>query len=241
MRQAHYFLTGVILLVPALLLVVASGLTHDGSDRHLWIGLFTASLAVAVHTLLILFLIITGRVLREAMRARPLGPEFLEELNVFFAEKKAYPLAVLGAASIVTAGVLGFSARGFGISPTWHMAMGLTAVLINLWTLQQEYVALRSNQRLIDRAANKLDEIDRELGDALPLDPDQPDPGAARRLGLIIAVSAWFPYLYWVLLEHRGDFGRVSVHPWLEGSLFGLFVFWLGVRAGRPPQPANRP
>ena len=233
MRQAHYFLVGVILLVPALMILAGTGMTHDGSDRHLWVGLFTACLAIALHTLLIMFLIITGRVLREAMRARPLGPEFLEELNVFFAEKKAYPLAILGASSIVAAGVLGFSQRGFGISPTWHMAIGLGAVLLNLWTLPKEYAALRSNQRLIDRAANRLDEIDRESEEE-ELDPNEPDPGAARRLGIIIAISSWLPYLYWVVIEHGGKFDRVSVHPWLEGCLFGVFLYWLGVRAGRP-------
>lgn len=240
MRQAHYFLAGVILLVPALFLVVGSGLTHDGSDRHLWIGLFTASLAIGLHTLLILFQIVTGRVLREAMRARPLGPEFLDELNRFFAEKKAYPLAGLSAAAIVAAGVLGFSARGFGISPVWHWAIGMAAVLINLWALKQEYASLRSNQRLVDRAADKLDEIDLELGE-LPAEPDEPDPGAARRLGLGFAIGSWLPYLYWALLEYRGDFSRVSLHPWLEGSLFGLFLFWLGVRAGRTPPATKQP
>ena len=240
MRQVHYFLAGAILLVPALLLVVGSGIAHDGSDRHLWVGLFTASLAVALHTLLILFQIITGRVLREAMRARPLGPEFLEELNHFFAEKKAYPLAGLAAASIVAAGVLGYSARGFGISPVWHWAVGLTAVGINLWAMQLEYASLRANQRLVDRAAAKLDEIDRALGE-LPAESEEPDPGAARKLGLSIAIGSWLPYLYWALFEYRGDFSRVSLHPWLEGSLFGLFVFWLGLRAERSGGATERP
>jgi len=239
MRQIHYFLAGACLLVPGLLLVVASGIAQDGSDRHLWIGLFTASLAVALHTLLILFLVITGRVLREAMQARALGPEFLAELNVFFAEKQAYPLAGLAAAAIVAAGVLGFAARGFGISPYWHVALGVTAVLINLWALQQEYQALRSNQRLIDRAARELDAIDRELGE-LPEPPREPDPAQARKLGLTLTVAAWLPYLYWVLFEYRGDFSRVSVHPWLEISLFGVVLAWLGARALRGTHAADR-
>ena len=40
-----------------------------------------------------------GRILREAMRARALGPEWLAELNRFFAERRAYPLSVLAALS----------------------------------------------------------------------------------------------------------------------------------------------
>jgi hypothetical protein len=27
---------------------------------------------------------------------------------------------------------------------------------------------------------------------------------------LILAFSAWLPYLYWVLIEWKGDFGRVT-------------------------------
>jgi len=161
MRMWHYFLVGVVLLVPALGWTAFTGLTHDESERHFWAGLMTGALAIGVHTLLILFVLITGRILREAMKARSLGPEFLEELNQFFAVRRAYPLAVLAAFSTVAAGVLGNTARGFGISPAWHWLAGIAAVLVNLWALQEELRILRSNQELVDRVAAELDEIDR--------------------------------------------------------------------------------
>src|SRR5262245_10189643 len=104
MRMWHYFLAGALLLVPALFVAVGFGLTFDGSTRHLWAGLFAAALGVGLHTLVILFMLVTGRVIREAVRARALAPEFLVELNQFFGRKRAYPLAGLGAAALVAAG-----------------------------------------------------------------------------------------------------------------------------------------
>src|SRR6185436_9741898 len=87
MRMVHYFSAAALLLLGGLVWTVLSGLTHDGSDAHFTAGLVTSILAIAAHTLLILFMIVTGRVLKEAMRTRPMGPEFLDELNRFFARK----------------------------------------------------------------------------------------------------------------------------------------------------------
>ncbi len=237
MRMWKYFVLGASLLAAALLATVVAGLSHEArSERHLWIGLFTVVLGVGVHTLVILFMLVTGRVLREAMRARRLGPEFLARLNEFFARRSAYPLAVLGAFSLVAAGVLGMSARGFGISPAWHMLLGLAAAAVNLWALQQEYRALRLNQGLVDEVAGELDRIDRETPPAL--DPAAGgDPRAVARFGLTLFVGAWLPYLYWALITWRGDFARVSVHPWLEASLAGLALWWWSRPAAREDAP----
>ena len=188
--------------------------------------------------LVILFMLITGRVLREAIKARRLPPEFLVELNAFFSRKSAYPLAGLGAASLVAAGVLGYSARGFGISSAWHWLVGLGALMANLWALQEEYKALRENQRLVDRAAGELDRLDREReADGAPTPPEPPPaPWISVRNGWTLAIAPWLPYLYRSIIVARGDFERVSVHPWLELSLLGVLVLML---ARRKPSTAS--
>ncbi|HVS09080.1 MAG TPA: hypothetical protein VMS76_04330 [Planctomycetota bacterium] len=235
MRMVHYFLVAAILFVPALVWTAATGALD--AEAHLWAGLFTAVLGIALHTLVILFMIVTGRVLKEAMRTRPLGPVFLEELNQFFAEKRAYPLAGLGAVSIVTAGVLGFAPRGFGIAPAWHVAAGAIALALNLWAVLEEHRALRGNQALLDRTAAELDRLDREQPAGARAEPqgvaDGIEPRHLARWGAIIAVSAWLPYLYWGLINWRGDLTRVSLHPWIEISGLGLVLWWLGRRGPR--------
>ena len=231
MRMKYYFAVGALLLAPCLAATLISGFWARGS-AHLWIGLISAILAALVHTLVILFMLITGRVLREAIRTRPLGPELLQELNEFFARRKAYPLTILGAFSIVAAGVLGLAGRGFGISHWWHAGAGVLAVGINAWTLLEEWRALCGNQALLDRAARALDRIDAERGLVdVPVEP----PKNWSKLGLVWGLSAWLPYLYWALINWRGDFSRVSIHPWVELSALGFGVWWLA----RKPQPAQ--
>lgn len=236
--MVHYFTGLAALVLPALAWTAWTGFTRGG-EVHVGWGLFTAVYTAAVHTLLILFVLVTGRVLKEAMVARPLGPEFLAELNDFFARKKAYPFAILAACATAAAAVLGFAPRAFGL-PVWvHWAAGLGAIAANLWALPSEFRALRENQLLIDRAALELDRLDRERAaradaDARGEDGIQVhDPVRAARWGLIVAISAWLPYLYWAVVVWRGDFARVSLHPWIEGSIAGLAVHLFAAREVR--------
>lgn len=228
MRMVYYYTALAAATIPALLATAVLGAM--GSPHHLPLGLFSAILAVAIHSLVILFMIITGRVLREAQRNRQLSPSFLEEANRFFGEQAGYPAAVFGAFSIVAAGVLGYGAHGFGISPLVHIVAGLLALAINAWAVSVEYRALKRNQDLIDRAAHELDRMDREAeerGEELP-PPPPPDPRRPARLGLTLAIAAWLPYLYQALILWRGDFSRASIHPWLEVSILGTALFLVG-------------
>jgi hypothetical protein len=236
MRMVHYFTGLAALVLPALLWAAWTGFSGGGETHVAW-GLVAAVYTAAVHTLLILFVLVTGRVLKEAMIARPLGPEFLAELNDFFARKKAYPFAVLAACITAAAAVLGFAPRGFG-TPLWiHWSAGLAAIAANLWAIPSEFRALRENQLLIDRAALELDRMDRERAASADAraeeEPHVYDPRSAARWGLIVAVSAWFPYLYWALVVWRGDFSRVSLHPWIEASIAGLAVHFFAARDAR--------
>jgi hypothetical protein len=222
--------------VPALLWTTWTGVTGR-LGAHLGAGLFTAIFLTATHSLLILFMILTGRVLKEAMRARPLGRGFLAELNEFFAEKKAYPVALLAVAVTVAAAVLGYGARGFGLPPALHMLAGLVALALNLWAFTHELAAMRDNQLLLDRAAAELDRLDAERlarGEDPGADAPPPElPLGAGRWGLIVGLSAWMPYLYWALIVWKGRFERVPVWPFAVASAAG-FAVWLAARRGGP-------
>lgn len=228
----HYFAVALVVTVPLLLATTWLGMTGK-VDLHFQVALITAIATVGTHSLLILFMIITGRILREAIRARQLSGEFLGELNDFFARKAAYPAALLGAVSIVAAGVISLAQGEFGWSPATHMFAGVVALMVNLWAFPLELRVLRENQGLVDRVAEELDRIDvaleaqGELPEELPL-----EPAAIARGGLIVGISAWMPYLYWVLVEHRGDFAQASIHPWVEVSVLG-FAAWLLARGAQ--------
>lgn len=219
MRMVHYFAAMGLVLVPALLLTAASGIWFQGTVTHLSLGLFTAVCAVATHTLMIVFMIVTGRVLKAATKSRRLPGEYLTELNEFFARKSSYPAAVLAATAIVATGVLGYAQRGFGISPTVHMLVGLAATVLNLWALSVELQTLRANQSLLDRTARELDRLDAS-GEA-PVEDGEIDPVrfSPSIRWLFASAACWGPYLYWGLVVWKGDFERLAT-PFLVGTAF---------------------
>jgi hypothetical protein len=213
MRMTHYFLGLALLAAPALLATAVTGIALEGGEVHLLVGLLAAIVTVAAHTLMILFMIVTGRVMKAAMQSRPLPPRFLGELNAFFAHKKAYPVSGLAAVSIVAVGVLGYAHRAFGLAPEAHMLLGLAALAFNVWAFALELSVLRENQGLLDRTALALDAIDREreIQGAMDAELAEQPPPLSRGRWLILAGSAWLPYLYWGLIVWKGDFGRIHL------------------------------
>ena len=242
MRMTHYFMALALLVAPALLATVGTGIWYEGGNLHLSVGLVAASLTVAAHTLVILFMIVTGKVMKAAMESRPLPPVFLEELNQFFAKKKAYPVAVFAAVAVTAVAVLGYAQHAFGMPGSVHMLLGMGAVLFNLWALQIEVQALRENQLLLDKTAIELDRIDRDSDVPYPEVEPQVVWHTPTQGWLIVAASAWAPYLYWVMVEWGGDFARVgATFPILTGavSLGALVASWL-TRGAPGPQESTQ-
>ncbi|MFT4541298.1 MAG: hypothetical protein ACI841_003680 [Planctomycetota bacterium] len=230
MRMITYLTAAIAVVAPALLLTAGLGILGL-PDLHLKAGLLSAILTVGLHTLVILFMIVTGRILREAVSSRDLPQKFLDELNVFFASSSGYPAAVFGALSIAAAAILGYGASGLNLSPAVHMLAGLLALCVNMWAFSVEYGALRKNQVLVDRAANELDMIDRELEARGELPEDElPDPQALVRGALVLSITAWLPFIYWGMVVWGGSFEKVSIHPWLEISVVSFVVWLLGRR-----------
>ncbi|MCP3914322.1 MAG: hypothetical protein GY711_02065 [bacterium] len=232
MRMTHYFTALLVVTVPGLVLTAGSGIL--ASPSHLLIGLPAAFLAIACHCMILLFTLVTGRVLREAQRNCGLGPEYLEEANEYFGTRAGYPAALIGSFSIVAAGVLGYGYRGLGIPPSVHTLTGVGAILLNVWAFGVGYKALGRNERLLDRAGRELDRKEAKLGagGAARVEPEERvDPRRRSSQGLKLAVAAWLPWLYKVWIMGDGDVTKVSVHPWLELSALGILICVFGLRA----------
>ncbi len=241
MRMLHYTATLVGLAFPALL--IAAGLGFWGERQtHLSAGLLAAILCIAAHSVVILFMVITGRLLKEAMRTRPLPASFLAELNEYFGTRPGFPAALLGAFSTVIAGVLGHGARAFDLSPYVHVTAGLLALAINLRCFAIGIQAVRRNQNLLDRAVAALDEIDEQRAASGSDQEEAPSEGPnARdfaRLGFRLSLGASLPYLYILFIHNQGNFARTSIHPWIEISLLGLLT-WLLARGPASRLPAS--
>ncbi len=234
MRMLNYFAVAAGLSAISLMATAGFGIFRGGDSLHLGMGLFGALATVAAHTLAILFMIITGRVLREAMRTRPMGDKFLAELNVYFTEKAGYPAAFLGTVAVAATAVLGYGQRGFGISPAIHMVFGLVATIVNFWALTVEWRTLQDNQDLLDRAARELDRIDDELearGESQPEAPQYLRFNPSLRW-LFAAGCCWAPYLYWGFIVWRGDFTRLSL-TFLLGTIGSSSILVFAAWASR--------
>jgi hypothetical protein len=88
--MTHYFLGMALLAAPALIATAITGMAMPGGDTHLLVGLFAAIVTVAAHTLMILFMIVTGRVMKAAMESRPLPREFRDQYEI------EYPTLIAG-------------------------------------------------------------------------------------------------------------------------------------------------
>lgn len=229
--MSQYYLGLAVLVAPALLATLLLGIFHDGSLKHTYAGLFTSISCVALNTLFILFMIVTGRVLKAAMQARSLRPEFLTELNQFFAKKTAYPMALVAATLAVTTAVLGHG-RFIGV-PAWvHLVLGLITVLVNLLGIPACLRVLGENQKLLDRVARELDRLDETEG---PVPEGTGDPEwrfGLRTRWFIFATSAWLPYLYWALVVWRGEFDKVPT-TFLVVTVLASATGFVGAFAGR--------
>jgi len=228
MRMTHYYSGLAVLLVPALLATLVTGAFHSGTQLHLTLGLFTAIGCVAQNTLLILFAVVTGRVLKQAIAARSLPRLFLDELNEFFARRLDYPTALLAATCAVAAAVLGYGTL-IGV-PAWiHMLLGLASVVVNLGAIPLGLRTLRLHQVLLDRAAALLDNLDEKSEPEEIGEPQDEWAHSLRMRWIIFGSCTWLPYLYWGALVWRGNFSKLSP-LFLGGTAFvsalALYLAW---------------
>ena len=239
MRMSHYYLSLMVLAVGGLLATATAGLL--GSELHLTIALGTALVVVGLHSLVILFMLISSRLLREGHENCGLSPEYMQRSNDFFRERGGFFLVLGGAFSIVVAGVLGYTERAFSIPAEVHLLMGLVAMVLTFLAVPVELRALRKAEALLDEARVVLDREDaaRAARGEAPVDSEhQPYKDSPKGIAAFLLVAPLLVYFYRALIVWRGDFGAVSPHPWVELSLVGLVLL---IRAVRSEQRAGAP
>lgn len=234
MRMSHYYYSLMVLSIGGLLATSIAGVV--GSSMHLAIALVTAMVVVGMHSLVILFVLICSRVLREGQRYCGLTSEYLPRSNAFFQRRSGFYLALCGAFAIVAAGVLGYADRAFGLPPGLHLAVGLGAMLLTFFAVPHELETLQTAERLLDEARMELDRVDveRAAQGQAPVDAEHvPEQDSLARTGLSIMIAPGLVYLYQVVIVWHGEAARVRPHLWVAISLVGLGVWIVGRRRER--------
>ncbi len=232
MRMSSYYLSLVSLAVVGLLLTSTAGML--GWSSHLMFGLITAFVVVGLHSLIILFMLICSRLLREGIENCGLDPTYLKRSNDFFRERGGFFLALAGAFSIVGAGVLGYSEHAFEIPAAVHMTAGFVALLITFIGIPIELQALRGAESLLDEAREILDredEVRASRGEAPVGSDHEPYKDSPKAIAMFVLLVPLLVYFYQVLIVWRSDFSAVSVHPWFEISAIGLVMLILAKRS----------
>jgi hypothetical protein len=130
---------------------------------HFCLGLFTALAILLVHSIIFIYFLGTGRLVKEVAIAYQMPdqpwPKLTRELK-----RQAFPPALFS----MLIGI-GTAAAGMGRQlEQWHWSIHLTLALltlaINLWAFRVEYRCVSTNGGVIDAVLEEVDRIRRERG-----------------------------------------------------------------------------
>jgi hypothetical protein len=125
---------------------------------HFVLGLVTVLVNLALHCLIFIYFLGTGRLVKEIALAYKMPdepwPKLTRELK-----RKTFPPSLIAMLLGVPTAATGLGAELAGWPPLIHF--GFTAVLVgvNLWACVVEYRAVRTNARVLDEVYREVDRI----------------------------------------------------------------------------------
>jgi len=180
-----------------LLLGISAWLGFTGSRHHITISLFAAVFSALVHGGGVALFLGGGKLVKEHVGRFDMPLAIIDRLNLIY--KAFVPKAILGAAAMPVAGVIGGLA-GTGVLPAWtHWSLALAGIGYNLWLVPHEYRCLRRFHGIVRDVDAHLPPQD-EMAAAIPHPGYKPDEvvldtrGRARAL-LYIGLTIPVPYL----------------------------------------------
>jgi hypothetical protein len=131
-----------------------AGRGDAGLQRHMLLALGACLGLVFAHCWILLYLIGTGRAIRQTVQEARLEPFYVEETGRLLWSVAPWLLATLGLA--VATFLLGGAVTTGAVRPLIHHILFFVSLAVQIWILWREHRVLRTNQALID-------EIDRRL------------------------------------------------------------------------------
>jgi hypothetical protein len=142
------------------------GLNHPHDPifmTHFTLGLFAVFLVLAVHCLIFIYLLGTGRWVKEVAEAYRLPDDPLPKLTRDL-KRRTFPPALFAMLIGIATAAAGAGAQSR--SWPWHFHFGLAVVtlLINLWAFRVEARNIRINVGVIDDVMREVERIRAERG-----------------------------------------------------------------------------
>lgn len=132
-------------------------------DIHLYLALFTLLLTLAVHCLIFIYFLGTGRFVKEVALAYRLPDAPLPRLTRDL-KRRTFPAALFAMLVPIAAAAAGAAAQ----TQLWpwqvHATLATLALLVNLWAFVVEYRNVSINVGIIDEVMREVDRIRAEHG-----------------------------------------------------------------------------
>jgi hypothetical protein len=130
---------------------------------HFHLGLYTTIGNLAVHCLIFIYFLGTGRWVKEVARAYQLPDIPLPRLTRDL-KRRTFPPALFAMLVPIAA-----TASGLGLQmrqwPGWiHFALAIGSLAVNLWAFRIEYRNVRTNAEVIEEVLREVDRIRAERG-----------------------------------------------------------------------------
>lgn len=130
------------------------GPADTAMPRHVLVGLAACLAQLFSHCWILVYLIFTGRAIRETVEENALDARYADEPGRFLRSTAPWLLAAvaLGLAAFLVGGATATGA----VRPWVHHALFWAALAVQGWTLWREHRVLRANQALIDEIDGRL-------------------------------------------------------------------------------------
>ena len=160
------FLSLLAAFVAGLLSLARGGLKNPvdwAFPLHFYLGLFSVLLALAVHCLVFIYFLGTGRWVKEVALAyripdAPL-PKLTRELK-----RWTFPAALFAMLVPISAAAAGAAVQNGKWHWTIHLGLAIATLLVNAWAFVVEYRNVKTNAGVIDEVMREVDRIRAERG-----------------------------------------------------------------------------
>ncbi|MGL4555028.1 MAG: hypothetical protein ACRC33_28000 [Gemmataceae bacterium] len=146
---------------------------HNPADStflvHVWLGMLTNIATLAVHCLIFIYFLGTGRWVKEVALAYQIPDEPLPKLTREL-KRKSFPPALFAMLIVIAASAAGAGVQTAGWWWGWHAVSATAALAVNLWAFWVEVRCVSINGGVIDRVMAEVDRIRAAAG--LPTNAD---------------------------------------------------------------------